>query len=89
MTSSAPSPLFAYLEKLERRCELLPEERGLLLSLPAVVRHFDSQEKILKEGEVAEHSVFLIDGLISRQKRASGSDGGSSGSAPKLLERAQ
>ena len=74
MTSGAPSPLLAYLEKLERRRALLPEDREPLLSLPAVVRHFDAQAKIVREGEVAEHSVFLIEGLISRQKLANESN---------------
>lgn len=73
MTSGATSPLLAYLKKLERRCELYPEERYPLLSLPAVVRPFEAQEIILRKGENAEHSVFLIHGLISRQKQANGS----------------
>ena len=71
MTSGAPSPLFAYLRKLERRCELFPEERNRLLSVPAVLRRFEPQEMILSKGK-AEHTVFLIHGLISRQKQANG-----------------
>ena len=74
MTSDTPSPLSAYLEKLERRRDLFPEERAALLALPAVVRRAEAQERIIKEDQAAEQSVFLIEGLVSRQKRAGGSD---------------
>ena len=74
MTSGTPSPLSAYLEKLERRRDLFPAERAALLALPAVVRRVEAQDRIVKEGHDAEHSVFLIEGLVSRQKRVNGSD---------------
>ena len=74
MTSGNPSPLSTYLEKLERRRSLFPEERAALLALPAVVRRVEAQERIVKEDQDAEHSVFLIEGLVSRQKRAGGAD---------------
>lgn len=74
MTSGTPSPLSAYLEKLERRRELFQDERAALLALPAVLRRVEAQERILKEDQEVDHSVFLLDGLITRQKRANGSD---------------
>lgn len=73
MTVETPSPLSAYLEKLERRRDLFPDERAALLALPAVVRRAEAQERIIGEDEAAEQSVFLIQGLVSRQKRAGGS----------------
>ena len=70
MTTSHFPPLAAYLSKLERRCPLPPEERDAFLTLPTRLRHLNPHEVILKEGVRADHSVFLIAGVISRQKSA-------------------
>ncbi len=74
MTTGTPSPLSAYLEKLERRRDLFPDERADLLALPAVVRRVEAQSRIVREDQDAEHSIFLIEGLVSRQKRVGGAD---------------
>lgn len=73
MTPDIPPPLSAYVAKLERRRDLFPDERAALLDLPAVVRQVDAHERIIDEDQAAEQSVFLVEGLISRQKRAAGS----------------
>lgn len=74
MTSSTLPPLSAFVEKLERRRQLLDEERAALLALPAVLRRVDAQDRILREDQDAEQSVFLINGLVTRQKSANGAD---------------
>ena len=70
MTTEKFPPLAAYLTKLERRHPLPPEARDALLALPSNVRHVNAQEVVVKEDSKAEFSVFLLEGLISRQKRA-------------------
>ena len=72
MTAEKFPPLAAYLVKLERRCALPADERDALLALPYNLRQVTPHELIAKDGCRAEHSVFLVDGVISRQKRADG-----------------
>ena len=70
MTKDKFPPLAAYLTKLERRHPLPPAARDALLAMPANLRHVNAQDVVVREDSKAEYSVFLIEGLISRQKRA-------------------
>lgn len=70
MTNDTFPPLASYLAKLERRRSLPPHERDAFLELPAVQRHIKPHELVLKEGKTADHCVFVLHGLISRQKSA-------------------
>ena len=62
------APLATYLAKLERRLTLPDEDRAALLALPVEVQTFAAQTTIVKEGQLADHSIFLVEGIVSRQR---------------------
>lgn len=66
--SFATAPLGAYLAKLDRRFKLAPEDCNAILALPAVVHSFEAHRTIVKEGQVANEAIFLVEGLVSRQR---------------------
>lgn len=66
------SRLSDYLRKLERRGVLPQEERDALLSLPARERVFDDEEIAIKEGQPSLEAMFLVDGVVSRQRKLDG-----------------
>ena len=72
MTTGNPSPLTPYVSKLENRRPITDRDRSLLLELPATLRRVGPQERFMRQGELADQSVFLIEGLISRQKPVGG-----------------
>ena len=69
MTTDTFPPLAAYLAKLERRRPLPARERDAFLELPSALRPLNAHDLVLGEGRKADHCVFLLSGLISRQKR--------------------
>ena len=72
MATGSSSPLTSYVSKLEKRRPISQEDRSLLLELPATLRPVGPQERFVRQGELADQSAFLIEGLITRQKRVGG-----------------
>ena len=72
MTTGNPSPLTPYVSKLENRRPVSAQDRSLLLDLPATLRRVEPLERFMRQGDLADQSVFLIEGLLSRQKAVSG-----------------
>lgn len=67
-----PSPLGLYVAKLENRRSISQQDRSLLLDLPTTLRRVEPQERFIRQGDLADQSVFVIEGLISRQKPVGG-----------------
>lgn len=66
------SRLSNYLRKLERRGSLPAEEREAFLSLPVRERVFGEEEVAIEEGQPSEEAMFLVDGVVSRQRKLDG-----------------
>lgn len=73
MTAASNSPLQIYVDKLERRTPLPPEARSAFMAIPASVSVAESQAVIAREGQEANHCVFVSSGFLTRQKHVNGS----------------
>lgn len=61
-------PLIRLVQRWSRHCELSPDDRTEILSLPHTRRMFDKDSYIVREGQVATDCCLLLRGFAYRQK---------------------
>jgi CRP-like cAMP-binding protein len=53
-----------FLDKLEARSLLTGEERQIVLDLPFVPLHVETNQDFVQQGEKVTHSCFILDGMV-------------------------
>ncbi|HVL29661.1 MAG TPA: cyclic nucleotide-binding domain-containing protein, partial [Sphingomicrobium sp.] len=64
MRPSQESSMRPFLDKLEARSLLTDEERQIVLDLPFVPLHVETNQDFVQQGEKVTHSCFILDGMV-------------------------
>ena len=63
------SALTPFLEKLQRRCTLTPEEQQAILDLPFTTSQIDANRDFKHENQPVDCSTFVLVGMIGAYKQ--------------------